>query len=781
MECQIECDDGFLDCNDDRRDGCEQSSEDVLTCGACDKECPFLPGEEPFCLDGVCGSTPCPDGFGNCDGKGETCEKDLTSDVMNCGVCRHLCSVNNGTPKCEAKECGVQSCDEPFANCNTTDPGGGYMDGCETNTDTDVNNCGACGRACSVSHGTAACVAGQCRVMMCDAGYENCDRTSADQGYSTGCEKNTNTDKANCGACGISCDSQFPNATGVCTAGRCALDQCNANFGDCDRDGRSCESNLLTDEGACGACNRVCSPTGTTGSPGNTCTNGTCVPTCDATHANCNTMGPDGCEINTSTDNTNCGGCGTTCAAGRTCSSGNCVCTGGLTLCSGSCVNTTNDDAHCGNCTTVCTGGRSCVSSVCQCPAGQTFCNGSCVNMQTDTMNCGMCGRICQTPAGTLTNPCMAGACVPGCDVLRASCDMEPWDGCEENLASNNANCGACGRACQTGTGAPAFVSANTCSAAGACQPTCVTGHSDCNSQPWDGCEADITTVTRCGGCNTDCAGTACGSAGDTSCCVASGTNYACQAQITIANDVDASVAGPTLTFTHALQAGTNRMIFLAVAAEKGDNDVAKSRPDSVTYGGTTMLPLPPSMALEQSGGPTFWSPDIYFYYLTESGIGAKTNNQTVVVDGNVPTGYPGGPDVIIANLVQLQGVRQSNPIGQRNGGILPGTNPNPDVISQSLTVTTSGSRIYTMTAAMFCSGSSLTPSVTPAGPMVTTTLNIPSVAGSVADMRAAAAYIGSGGANTLAGGPAVSYSPTWTYSNCAGITHSAVVILPAP
>jgi hypothetical protein len=773
-ECEIECDDGFLDCNNDRRDGCETSAEDVDNCGECENVCPSPPGEQPFCVDGECGSTPCPDGFGNCDGMGQSCEKDLTSDVMNCGRCRRLCTVNNGMPSCDDGACGVQSCEEPFANCNTSDPDGGYMDGCETNTDTDPANCGACGRVCPAVNGTATCMNGTCGVS-CNVGFADCTGGVAD-----GCETNTTNNKANCGGCGSNCDNALASrhATGKCVSSQCQRDQCLANWGDCDTDPSACESNLLTDVGDCGACNRACVPTGTS-SQGNECLSGTCTPHCDTTHANCDTMGPNGCEINTSTDNANCGSCNNACASGRMCSGSSCVCTGGLTLCGGSCVNTTNDNAHCGNCTTTCTGGQSCVTSVCRCPAGQTFCNGLCVNMQTDGMNCGMCGRACQTPTGTTSNTCMSGACVPVCGTLRDSCDMEPWDGCEENLASNNANCGACGRACQTGTGSPTFVSANTCSTGGVCQATCVAGHADCNSAPWDGCEADITTVTQCGACtNADCAGTVCGTTGDTSCCVATGggasAQYRCQAAITIALDVDASIAGATLSFTHALQPGTNRLILLAVAAEVGGGSVTASKPDVVTYGGTAMTP-----GTEQSGGTGFWSPDLFFYYLTESGIGNKTGNQTVVVDGAPASPNPGSPSVIIANLVQLGGVKQSNPLGPYTGGVLP-TDGDADHISQILPVTTTGSRIYTLTAGMFCGGSALTPYLT-GGTAPDIRLNNTGVSGSGVDMRAAGAYAGSGGPNSLAGGPSTTYEVGWDYAFCGEITHEAVVVSPAP
>ncbi|HEX6273371.1 MAG TPA: hypothetical protein VFZ53_10030, partial [Polyangiaceae bacterium] len=399
-ECQIDCNEGFFDCNNSRDDGCEQNiGSDVLNCGDCGNECEFEEGETPFCAEGECGATVCPDGRGNCDGRGDDCEKDLTNDVMNCGRCGGACTVFRGVPNCGETGCGVESCDDGWANCNTSDPGGGYMNGCETNTDADPMNCGACGRACTTAHGTGTCVDGECRVMGCDAGWTNCDEDNSDGGFANGCETNTAADKANCGVCERNCDTVLAsaNATGRCVAGICQRDQCLPNFGDCDTNPSNCESDFRTDEGDCGNCATSCVATGTS-SQGNECISGTCTPRCDATHANCDTQGPNGCEINTSTDSMNCGGCNMPCPAGRTCSGATCVCTGGLTSCSGACVNTTNNATHCGACGNTCTGGRTCVNSVCQCPAGLTFCGGVCVDAQTDEMNCGQCGRACTTP-----------------------------------------------------------------------------------------------------------------------------------------------------------------------------------------------------------------------------------------------------------------------------------------------------------------------------------------------------------------------------------------------
>jgi hypothetical protein len=105
--------------------------------------------------------------------------------------------------------CMIGSCQSGFDDCNMM-----VADGCETALDTDKMNCGMCGMMCpDPDNGVGACVGGMCTLASCNAGYSDCDGNPAN-----GCEFNTLTDPNNCGGCGIVCGSgTCTNATCMCT------------------------------------------------------------------------------------------------------------------------------------------------------------------------------------------------------------------------------------------------------------------------------------------------------------------------------------------------------------------------------------------------------------------------------------------------------------------------------------------------------------------------------------------------------------------------------------
>jgi hypothetical protein len=106
-------------------------------------------------------------------------------------------------------------CNMNFADCT-----GGYADGCETDITSNVAHCGNCGTACSVAHGTAACVTKMCQIGSCNAGWSDCGG-----GYGDGCETNTGgSDINNCGSCGNYCDAANKHYGNGCANGGCTCD-----------------------------------------------------------------------------------------------------------------------------------------------------------------------------------------------------------------------------------------------------------------------------------------------------------------------------------------------------------------------------------------------------------------------------------------------------------------------------------------------------------------------------------------------------------------------------
>ncbi len=337
------------------------------TCVACvrDEHCPaglVCAGNQ--CVAGCNSTQPCPGGQACCEG---ACVE-TASNTAHCGACGTRCNVANAAPVCAMGRCTVGMCTGAFRDCDN-DP----SNGCEVDAASSVAHCGGCGMACGARpNATARCTEGAC-AYSCAEGFADCDNDP-----SNGCEVDTRTSTAHCGACGTACNAA--NATATCTMGVCGLGVCNAGFGNCDNNAANgCEVDTRTSTAHCGACGTTC----TTGDNATaTCAAGMCGVACATGFGNCDNNAANGCEVDTRSSVAHCGACGTACPmrpnSTPVCAASACgiVCATGFGDCDSNAANgcetdTRTSDAHCGACGNACAVGSACVAGVCTVrPAG---------------------------------------------------------------------------------------------------------------------------------------------------------------------------------------------------------------------------------------------------------------------------------------------------------------------------------------------------------------------------------------------------------------------------
>ncbi len=381
---------------------------------------------------------------------------DTAADATHCGACGSLCSTLNGVPACAGGRCGVARCNEPFGDCD-----GDPTTGCETNTRTAVAHCGACGTACAArANATASCAEGACSYA-CATGFGDCDGDPAN-----GCETDLSTTLSNCGRCGTACS--FTGGVGACVGGVCTRTACATGRGDCDGNtANGCEIDLQSDATNCRMCGVACSfPRATA-----ICASGSCaIGRCETGSDNCDGMAANGCETDLNASLSHCGACGRSCAfpnAAASCSAGVCsigACASGMGNCDGSAV------------------------------------NGCEVNTTTSVQHCGRCGMACPARANAAAT-CAAGACGFTCLAGFADCDGVASNGCEVNTRTSSTHCGSCGAGCTL------FNAVGVCRSGACAVGSCLSGFADCDGVASNGCEVDTrTSVSDCGACGRVCA-----------------------------------------------------------------------------------------------------------------------------------------------------------------------------------------------------------------------------------------------------------------------------------
>jgi hypothetical protein len=170
--CELSCATGQTACG--MPAACTDTQSDRANCGMCGNAC----GDGLVCSMGMCVPS-CAAGQTNCMG---SCVSTVTNP-NHCGACGTVCGpYANAIPSCNLSMC-IMTCNRGFNDCNSD-----RMDGCEIETNADVNNCGRCGNVCSFPNAVPACMTGACRIASCNPGFENADGIAEN-----GCETRTVT------------------------------------------------------------------------------------------------------------------------------------------------------------------------------------------------------------------------------------------------------------------------------------------------------------------------------------------------------------------------------------------------------------------------------------------------------------------------------------------------------------------------------------------------------------------------------------------------------------
>ncbi len=186
---------------------------------------------------------------------------DTDSDGAHCGACGRACASGGAQSVSCVLGVCAPSCVAPFANC-ASPPAPATDDGCETDTSSSLNDCGVCGTSCTNANGSTSCAGGACQPV-CTGPFRSCDADATN-----GCEANTATDVGHCGSCGTACTNS--NGTTSCVAGSC-VPSCSAGFASCNSNlNDGCEVDLRTSASHCGRCGHGCQ--------GGSCSSGFCRP-----------------------------------------------------------------------------------------------------------------------------------------------------------------------------------------------------------------------------------------------------------------------------------------------------------------------------------------------------------------------------------------------------------------------------------------------------------------------------------------------------------------------
>ena len=211
------------------------------------------------------------------------CDGDMFGAAGSTGMT--ACSPPTAAPTCAMPRAGASWAPNQ-RDCDDTDDGRhpGVLELCDNfdnNCDGAVDEDPASSRSCGVAaNGRAQCTAGRCTVVMCNAGFGDCDGNA-----SNGCEVDLRITRDHCGSCAIDCGSNMFGGGRACMAGGCVDVPCPSGYHFCGGRCQPFESVNACGMFSCAPCpvpshgQAICTGScGVTCDPGYIAYGSTCVP-----------------------------------------------------------------------------------------------------------------------------------------------------------------------------------------------------------------------------------------------------------------------------------------------------------------------------------------------------------------------------------------------------------------------------------------------------------------------------------------------------------------------
>ncbi len=131
----------------------------------------------------------------------------------------------------------------------------------------------------------------------------------------------------------------------------------------------------------------------------------------------------------------------------------------------------------------------------------QKVCAGNCVSRSDPAVGCNSSSCSPCTLPNAVADCGPAGCAIKSCNPGYADCNNDPADGCETNVSADPTNCGSCAHDCAAGGGTTNF----SCDQGTCVVNSCPAGKADCNGDK--SCSTDLmTSVDNCGFCGNQCA-----------------------------------------------------------------------------------------------------------------------------------------------------------------------------------------------------------------------------------------------------------------------------------